>query len=61
MRIRDLRHSRGWSQERLAEAADLDRTYLGHLERGTRNPSITNVAKVAKALDCSLSELFRGI
>lgn len=53
-----LRHARGWSQEKLAEEADMHRTYLAGIERGVRNPSLRNLIKLARALRISLSELF---
>lgn len=55
--IRDLRAERGISQEALAHAADLDRTYVSGIERGLRNPSLTNLLKIAAALDVKVSEL----
>jgi len=58
-RLRDLRESRGWSQEELAEESDLDPTYIGGIERGRRNPSLVSLAKLASALKVSLPELLR--
>jgi transcriptional regulator with XRE-family HTH domain len=58
VRIRELRHRKGLSQERLAEHCGLHRTYLGGIELGLRNPSIRNVARIAKALEVSMNELF---
>lgn len=55
--VRDLRHERGVSQERLGELADLDRTYISGVERGVRNPTITSLARIADALDTPLSGL----
>ena len=49
------------SQEALAEIADFDRTYISLLERGERNPSFTNLCRVATALDTTPSELLKGI
>jgi transcriptional regulator with XRE-family HTH domain len=55
--IRELRSQRGLSQERLAQLAGLDRTYVSGIERGERNPSLTNLLKLADALGVNMSEL----
>lgn len=55
--IRARRETLGISQERLAERCGFDRTYISMLERGTRNPSLLNVVKLAKGLGTSVSEL----
>lgn len=60
-RIRLLRKECGYSQESLAFECELDRTYIGAVERGERNISLENIAKVAKALSISISELLRGV
>ena len=57
-RVRELRKARGLSQEALALACDLDRTYIGGVERGERNVSLVNIEKIAGALDVPVSELF---
>ena len=57
-RIRDLRDAKGWSQERLAEAAYVDRSYLAGIERGLRNPSIRSLLKIANALRVHMRDLF---
>jgi transcriptional regulator with XRE-family HTH domain len=48
--VRRLREEAGLSQEKLALEADLDRTYVSGVERGVRNPTVTVVARIAKAL-----------
>ncbi len=50
-RVRSARAVRGWSQEQLAEKAQLDRTYIGGVERGERSLALLNVNKLAVALD----------
>jgi len=57
-RLRDLRTARGLSQEALALACDLDRTYIGGIERGERNVSLVNIHKIATALGVPVRELF---
>jgi transcriptional regulator with XRE-family HTH domain len=56
--IRAARTERGLSQERLAFACELDRTYVSGIERGERNPSLTNILKIAAALGLRPAELF---
>ena len=60
-RIRYLRNQKGMSIEALALEAEINRNYLGDLERGTRNPTVVVLNKIAKALGVSLSVLFEGI
>lgn len=55
--IRDLRADQGLSQEALAELAGLHRTYMGGIERGERNPTYSNLLRVARALAVDLSKL----
>jgi transcriptional regulator with XRE-family HTH domain len=57
-RIRQLRNAKGWSQESLAEQADLDRSYIAGIEVGARNPSLKAIERLAGALSVRLSELF---
>lgn len=57
-RMRELRQEKGWSQEELADACGLHRTYIGDIERCERNVSIDNIEKIAKALGISIPELF---
>jgi transcriptional regulator with XRE-family HTH domain len=49
------------SQEAFADMCELDRTYIGGIERGERNVALVNVEKIAKTLRISISELFRGV
>ncbi len=56
-RIRELRTQADLSQEKLAFACDLDRTYIGSVERGERNISVINLTKIAKALKIKVSAL----
>lgn len=60
-RIRQLRVSRGYSQESFAAKCGLDRTYVGGIERGERNVALRNLESIAEALDLSLSELMSGL
>ena len=55
--IRSIRLERGLSQEALADAAGIDRSHMGKIERGERNVSVLNVARVADALNTSVSAL----
>jgi transcriptional regulator with XRE-family HTH domain len=57
--LRQLRVQRGISQDDLAYSSGVERAYVGHLERGVRNPTITTLAKIAKALDVHIGQLFR--
>ena len=58
-RVRVLRQARGLSQETLALAAGLDRTYIGGVERGERNISLLNIQKIAQALGVSPADLLK--
>ncbi len=55
--IRERRKELGLSQEGLADEAALDRTYVGGLERGERNPTLKVLWKLSAALHLSSSEL----
>ena len=58
-RIRTLRTARSLSQEQLAELTGFHRTYIGMIERGERNLSLSNVGVFAKVFEMSVSEVLR--
>lgn len=58
LRLRELRIERGLSQEELGLLAELDRTYISGIERGTRNVGLINVFRIAKALNVPPAALF---
>jgi len=58
--IRALRVERGLSQETLADLADIDRSYMSSIERGLRNLSVLNMARIASALQVPLTDLLAG-
>ena len=55
--VRQFREHKGWSQEMLAEHADLNRSYVGELERGQAIASLLTLDKLATAFGISLSHL----
>ena len=55
--VRKLREAKDWTQEQLAEEANLDQTYISGIERGERNATILTIAKIARALKTSASDL----
>lgn len=57
--IRNLRKERGLSQEELGAKAELHYTYIGAVERGEKNCSITTLARIAQGLNVELDELVR--
>jgi transcriptional regulator with XRE-family HTH domain len=60
-RLRALRREQGLSQEELAHEAGMDRSYVGAVERGTRNVSLVNLDRLSRALGMTLSQLFEGV
>lgn len=56
--VRKLRNKKNLTQEELASLCDLDRTYIGSVERGERNVSLINIHKIASALNIEVKELF---
>lgn len=61
MRIKYLRSLKKWSQEDLALEAGINKNYLSDLERGSRNPTVKILDKIARTLGITLEELFKGI
>ena len=59
--VRDRRSELELTQERLADIAGLDPTYISGIERGVRNPSVLSLLKVAEALETTIAELCAGI
>ena len=57
-RVRALRTARGWSQEVLADRAQIHRTYVGSVERGECNIALDNIHALADALGVDVSNLF---
>lgn len=55
--IRLVRKGLGLSQETLADSAGIDRSHMGKIERGERNVTFLNLAKIASAMNCRPSEL----
>lgn len=61
MSLRRWREAKNLTQERLAEKADLDQTYISGIERGLRNPGIKNVVRLARALGITTAKLVEGV
>ena len=57
--IKLIRTSKGLSQESVALASGLDRSYFGGIERGEHNVAVANLEKIASALDVSIRDLFK--
>ena len=58
---RNLRKKKNLSQEKLAELAGMDATYISGIERGVRNPSVLAVVQLMNALGASPEKLFSGL
>ena len=59
--LRRRREKLGVSQEAFADMCQLDRSYIGGIERGERNVALVNIEKIAKTLKLTIAELFRGV
>jgi transcriptional regulator with XRE-family HTH domain len=60
-RIRERRQDMGLSQEGLAHAAGLDRSYVGRIERGEHNLTFTALIKLCRAMQCDAAALTHGL
>jgi len=60
-RVRELRIKKGFSQEAFAYEINLDRTYVGGIERGERNIAAINLIRIAKGLNVEVGDLFPPI
>lgn len=60
LRVKELRLEKGLSQEKLANLAGVDRTYMTQVENGKRNISIENIKKICGALNVSMKNFFDG-
>ena len=56
--IQSLRRQKGITQEELADLVGVDRSYMGFVERGERNPTLDKIGKIAKALKVAPADLF---
>lgn len=60
LNVQRLRRDKGWSQEEFAFECGLHRTYVSGIERGVRNPTVTILDKIAKALGVSAGALLES-
>jgi transcriptional regulator with XRE-family HTH domain len=60
-RVAELRLKKGFSQERFAHECGFNRSYMGAVERGEKNVILATTNKIARALNITLSELFKGV
>ena len=60
-RIRKKRKERDWTQEDLADKANIDRSYIGGVERGERNLTFTVLCGICSALGCDLAALTKNL
>jgi transcriptional regulator with XRE-family HTH domain len=60
-RLRLARLAAGWSQEQMADAAKVHRTYIGRAERGETNPTLITIVMFAEALDLDPCDLVQGL
>lgn len=56
-KVRQIRKEKGLSQEALADLAGIDRSYMGHIERGDQNITLTKIHQIADALEVPIINL----
>lgn len=56
-RVREVRRNKGISQEKLAELAGIDRSYMGNIERGEKNVTLKKVYEICDALEVDVKNL----
>lgn len=61
LNLRRIRVAKNISQDELALRSGVERAYVGHIERGTKNPTIKTIEKLSNALECAASELLLDI
>ena len=60
-RVREIRKNSGWSQEEFADEVELDRTYIGGIERGERNLALRNIHRIAQTFGMTIAELMDDV
>ncbi|MBL4898991.1 MAG: helix-turn-helix transcriptional regulator [Colwellia sp.] len=58
LKVREIRKQQGISQEKLAELSDTDRSYMGRIERGEKNVTLTKMYQIANALKIDIIKFF---
>ncbi|MDP6967897.1 MAG: helix-turn-helix transcriptional regulator [Gammaproteobacteria bacterium] len=58
-RVREIRSAANITQEELAYMANIDRGYMGHIERGTKSPTLDKVEQIAKALNLQPTNILK--
>jgi len=56
--VRAMRKNKGLSQEAFAALAGIDRSYMGHIERGEKNITLTKIYQISNALKVDIRSLF---
>jgi transcriptional regulator with XRE-family HTH domain len=59
--VRKVREEKSWTQEELADNANLHRTYIGMIERAEKNITLINIKKIADALNVPINKLMETI